>query len=125
MRLWAYGTSPHGLGLSSRRFWMLSPREYYVLQDVQQAPTERWAIGMAAYHNGTFVTDDVPWTADDFLGKGNRETRKWDRKRGDMAAQQQNSKLLSMVARPTRDDELDPEGLPVWARKDFGKRKKV
>ena len=33
--LWAYGTSPVGLGLSERRFWSLTRREYYALHRVK------------------------------------------------------------------------------------------
>jgi hypothetical protein len=36
LKLWAFGTAPDGLGLSSDAFWRLTPREYYALRAVHQ-----------------------------------------------------------------------------------------
>ena len=120
MRVWSYGVSPQGLGLLDEDFWELTPREYYALRDVQQTATRHWAISQAAFCNAHFVTDDVPFTADDFLGMSDRQAKLRDRMEGSLRAQSLNRQLAMM--KPTRAGDPEPPGLPVWARRDFGKK---
>ncbi len=100
---------------------MLSPREYYALQDVQQTGTRLWAIGLATMVNTQLGGDQVPFLAEDFLGTGNRKQREWDKQRSEMAAHRLNQQLAKI--KPLRKGDPEPEGLPVWARRDFGMSK--
>ena len=34
MKSWAFATSPHGLGLSSKQSWALTPREFAALREL-------------------------------------------------------------------------------------------
>lgn len=117
MRLWSYGTSPHGLGLTDREFWMLTPREYYALQDVQQADTRRWAITQALTVNMQLAPEAVPFTADDFLGRGDRQKRVLEKQESDWKVQQINRKLNALLPRALKPGEKEPDSLPMWARK--------
>jgi hypothetical protein len=108
------------LSLSDEDFWMLTPREYYALQDVQQTGTRLWAINLATLVNIQLSGDAEPFTADDFMGKGNRRQREMDKQRGQIAAAQLNRQLGMM--KPMKPGEAEPEDLPVWARKDFMKQ---
>lgn len=114
MRLWAYGTSPHGLDLSSEDFWLLSLKEFYALQDVQQHNTRMWAAQQALMVNMNLSADAEPFTANDFLGLGNRAKRVIDRQRSQAEATAANRKLRLM--KPRKKDEPEPEWLPDWAR---------
>ena len=114
MRLWAYGTSPQGLGLHPSDFWTLSIREFYALESVQQADARRWAISQVIYVNAHLASGEEPFLADDFLGTGNREKRYHDRMEGQRAAAKLNRKLLEI--RPVKPGEAEPEWLPAWAR---------
>ena len=117
-RLWAFGTSPHGLGLAEEDFWMLTPREYYALLDVQQANTKLWAISQAAFFNAHFVTDGVPWNADDFLGAGSRDKRMAEKAESDRVVGRLVNNMKRKV-RQTKPGDPEPADLPVWARRDF------
>ena len=114
MRLWSYGTSPHGLGLSAEVLWECTPREYYALRDIQQAPVERWAIQQALTVNMQLASGVEPFTAADFMGTGNREQRVAARQRGEVEVMKENRKISAI--RPIFADEDEPEDLPVWAR---------
>jgi hypothetical protein len=112
LRLWAYGTSPHGLGVDPRRFWSLTVREFHALQQVHKAALMRWAIERAQFMNANFVHgDDEKWTPEDFLGEGDRAKRQNERFMSQAAAQQANINLLKIRkgAPPTED-------VPIWAR---------
>jgi len=108
--LWAYGTSPHGLALSEADFWMLSQREYYVLQDVQQADARRWATALAVTVNMNLSKDAVAFTADDFLGLGDRAKRVQDKQVSDMKAGSLNRQLSKV--RVTRPASPNQKGSP-------------
>jgi hypothetical protein len=57
----------------------MTPREFQALRDVWQGGNDRSAYMnaqiVATLYNAHFVTEDVPWTPEDILGKGNREER--------------------------------------------------
>lgn len=114
MRLWAYGTSPHGLSLPASDFGTLSPREFYSLQDVQQAEARRWAISMALTCNMNLGRDEVPFIAEDFLGSGNREKRKADRDKSRREAAKINRHLEQTIKKGVTADALN---LPEWAKR--------
>ena len=95
---------------------MLSPREYYALRDVEQAEARRWATSQAINVNMNLSEGAEPFTADDFLGAGNRHQRQAERQRGQVEAARLRSKLT--VMRPLRPGEPEPEDIPDWARKE-------
>lgn len=71
----------------------------------------RWAIERAQFMNAHFVQgDDERWTAEDFLGEGNRQERTERRFMSTMAAQAANVALLKI-----QKDGPIPEDLPAWA----------
>ena len=109
--------SPHGLGLSRKAFWDLTPREYYALEDVQQAEAKRWAVQMATMVNMELVGGSVPFTPDDFLGRGDREKRVQEKQVADLLVQKVNRQLTMALPRAQRKGEPEPENLPLWARK--------
>lgn len=55
MALWAFGTSPHGLGIPEARFWYLSTLEYEALEMVwrnaRKAERYQWASTQALMYN--------------------------------------------------------------------------
>ncbi len=107
--MWAYGTSPHGLGLREPAFWLLSPREYYALREVEQARVRRWAEAMALRINLKLKEGAEPFTAEDFMGIGNREQRERERAMAQRRVAELNRKVLAMKP----GDK--PAGLPKWA----------
>lgn len=88
----------------------MTAAEINALTEIQQAPVKRWAIDLAAFYNGHFVTEGVPWVADDFLGRGNRAQRMMQRQRDnlDMAREQMRMARIVPGAPP-------PAGTPEWA----------
>lgn len=118
--MWAFGTSPHGLGLSSEKFWRLTMREYRALrrewQNARDHGSTIAAALLATMHNGFFKHDGVPWIAADFLGQGNREDRK-----ARATVERFNSQMQKIRAAQKQgimsqgDTEDDTEGLPAWA----------
>jgi hypothetical protein len=79
LRIWAFGTSRSGLGLDADTLWSLTPREYAALRDIWKEGLDReramHAEIIATMFNVGYLTDGVPWTAEDFLGKSTREDR--------------------------------------------------
>ena len=78
MDLWAFATSPHGLGLSEAAFWWLSPREYFALRKVWQSHRDL-TIGLyaqlqASLHN--LWSTGKRWKPEDFTGKP-RKPQTW------------------------------------------------
>jgi len=121
MRIWAYGTSPHGLGLDPVRFWHLSIREFIALKRIHREALLRWATERAMYANVNFVERDssgnpigVPFLAEDFLGEGNRQARLDERAMSQFSAAQVNAQLEKIKKGDT------PEGLPAWATGIYG-----
>lgn len=109
MRLWALGTSPYGLGLTSEAFWSLTWREFDALKEVYDAPIERWAVEVSMFANAHFRDGNAAaWEPDDFLGKGKRAARNIT-KALDMRAVARENQRLSL-RRPG-----DTAGLPEWA----------
>ena len=119
MNLWAYITAPRpdGLGVPDAEWDDITPREYYAMSDVQQSATRRWAVDTAAYHNANFVTDGVPWTAEDFMSGGNRAERQQEKQRSDVQTNMLTRQLNQVKKR--KPGEPIPDGLPIWARDDF------
>ena len=89
---------------------MLSPLEFYALEAVQQAGARRWAESQALQINMRLKEGAIPFTADDFLGKGDRIKRQSEHDEGQMRAALLNSQLGQM--RPG----VIPDQVPDWAR---------
>ena len=117
LRLWAFGTSPYGLGLRASDLWQLSPREFKALRDVHDAALTRWAIQQAMYANVHFrerdehgKAVDAAFIPEDFLGAGNRAQR---------TAQTQRDKyqVIMLNARLGKIVKGAPPGpnIPRWA----------
>lgn len=104
LRIWAFGTSPYGLGLVSEALWRLTPREFIALKRI-------WAEDRAVFANAHFVRKegDPPFTADDFLFAGVRDARRAEAMRDRMEIGRMNAQLSMM-----RPGEYD--GLPEWAK---------
>ena len=94
----------------------MTPREYYCLSDVQQTSTRLWAIAQASFHNASFTTDGVPYTAADFLGEVDRAQRVQEKQLSDYKVAQINRQLTMAIPRPLRKGEATPEGLPLWCQ---------
>ena len=71
MRLWAFGTSPYGLGLSSAALWSLTPREFEALREIWSSARRhldmRFAELQSTLHNAWFKRDDGPFGAEEFM----------------------------------------------------------
>lgn len=118
MKLWAYGTSPHGLGLPSDHFWTLTVREFQALKSVHRSELMRWAIEQASFHNLNFLARDSqgrpteePWKPEDFLGEGNRTLRNDEKQLSTIAAAQANTALMNL-----KPGEPPSDQVPDWAR---------
>lgn len=114
--------SPHGLGLTAKEFWNLTPREYYALSDIAESEARRWAIAQALKLNLNLGKGQVPFVADDFLGLRDREKLQQEKMLSDMRVARMNQKLAQMFQRPrggkgSRGPQAEPEGLPMWARR--------
>src|SRR5262249_8973576 len=111
LTLWAYATSPHGLGLTDSAFWALSYREFDALRTVARQPIERWAMEQAMFANAHFRgKDDPPWVAADFLEPNHREKTKAEATASKLAVLRANRILNQMKPGDKVDD------LPPWAR---------
>lgn len=60
-----------------------------------------------------------PFTAEDFMGLGNRELRERERQKGVVRAAELSRKLAFI--KPLKENDPEPDNLPAWARKDYGK----
>ena len=106
--------------MSAEDLWNLTPREFWYLWRVWKDDIEReehrHAEMMALLLNAHFVNEDIPWTAEDLMGHGNREKRKaqalhdkveTQRRMAQSYVQAQKDKLAAQ-----RGEK--PEGLPAW-----------
>jgi len=110
--MWAFATSPHGLGLSSESFWCLRTTEYQALRRAYEAPLKRWAFEQATFHNANFETKGAPWVPDDFLGQGNRQERI-----AQAARDKAETDLLNFEL--GRIQQGKTTSVPFWALKDW------
>lgn len=111
LRLWAFATSPHGLGLSSSELWRSTPREIHALRKVYDSALYRWAIERAMYANVHFrKPEEAAFIPEDFLGRSDRTVRSAQQFKEKLAVQRANQALQAI--RPG----VVPEGLPDWAR---------
>lgn len=108
MKLWAFGTSRDGLGLSEDVLWSLTPREMAELRQVWLDGIERQnylhASIQATLYNAHFDHQGTPWTPEDLLGRGNRAERQ--------------AKALAdkwMASRPDKQLTGSTDDLPDWA----------
>lgn len=105
MQLWAFGTSPYGLGLAEVAFWGLTHAQFYALRN-QWKISREFHLTMfcqirADIHNGWMPREGRAWTAqdmgapageqDDPRGKQTNEEKKkmlkrHFRKKGDKSA---------------------------------------
>ena len=114
LKLWAFCTSPHGLGLSSIQFWCSTSPEIKALQQqwerVQEQPVKLYADLKAVLYNAHFKSDGVPWIASDFLGITDRDKRKTEKMESERTAIVANTNLMKIKkgAPPTAD-------VPAWA----------
>ena len=83
---------------------------------------QRWAITQAMFANVNFLERDSsgravgePFTADDFMGRGNREVRTMEKKLGSAQAQLINAQL----ARIQPGQPVDESILPDWAKGEY------
>ncbi len=106
MELWAFGTSPYGLGLAPEAFWCLTQWEY----DALRLP---WAHEQARFANAHFNADGTPWIADDFMGWSTREQRHQQVLRDKAAVIAERRRLSQMRKGEIYDD------IPDWA---FGRK---
>jgi hypothetical protein len=74
LEVWAFGTSPHGLGLAAEALWQLTPREYGALKAVWEASRKylnlRFAELQCVLHNAWFRSKDEhpqAYTVEQFL----------------------------------------------------------
>ncbi len=79
------------------------------MRTVEQARVRRWAEAMALRINLKLREGAEPFTADDFMGIGNREERERDREISRRRVAELNRKVLAM--KPGEK----PPGLPKWA----------
>jgi len=115
IRLWAFATSPHGLGMTTEAFWELDAVQFAAHAEVHRNKQQQWGIEMAAFYNGHFQTDNVPWTAEDFVGGGNRSAR-----RAQMLLDKQDfMRLQAELGRMKPGDKWD-DSLPEWCKPDYG-----
>ncbi len=82
METWAFGTSPHGLGLPEKRLWSLTPRQHKALCKVWRMNREFDSMAIAALradiHNSSEMLqrqDKRRWTPQDFGAPGDGKTQ--------------------------------------------------
>lgn len=84
--------------------------EFSALRRVFDSKIRRWAIEQATLHNAHFQTDGIPWTADDFLGRSDREARKAQKAKDDIDVMRERMRLAAM-----RPNAPPPADCPEWA----------
>lgn len=106
--------SPYGLGISTEQFWQLSRLEFQALRKqwerVRDDSRFMWASLQASLYNGPLDVEGMLYTADDVLGKSDRQKRKQETQQSQMAAAQANAALARMKPGEVPDD------LPSWAK---------
>ena len=111
LKLWAFCTSPHGLGLTEELFWGMSYTEINAHQAVYEQQTlTRWAVSCADFRNANRAADAPAWTPDDFLGRGDYAARKRQATRDKIDVGMLNAKLGAM-----RKGDAPPSTVPEWA----------
>lgn len=90
----------------------MSFREFHALQTLYHGKLERWAIERAQFANAHFANDRVPFLPEDFLGGGNREQRKLQSAKSQLAAAKENLRLNRI-----KKGDPPPDNLPSWARR--------
>ena len=109
---WAFGTSPHGLGLTEEYLWSLTPREYAELRKVWQSGRDHSArlvaVIQATLHNAHWPSE-IPFQAEDFTGTGDRAARVKQAAKEKYELMRVNQRLARM-----KPNEKTP-GLPEWA----------
>lgn len=112
MRLWAFGVSPHGLGIPESRLWHLTMREYHALADVYKNQTIfRWAFQQSMYANAHRDPKTAPdaWLPEDFMPGSDRQARIAVAQKERLEAQLANAALMKMKPGQAVD------GIPEWA----------
>ncbi len=99
--------------MPEQRSWELTPREYKALCDVYDSDMQRWALSQAMFANAHFKKlEDEAFTADDFLGRGNRHERSVKAQEDKRAVAFANAQLARIQANTPIDEDL----IPDWAR---------
>jgi 2-hydroxychromene-2-carboxylate isomerase len=89
----------------------MTPREVKAHEEIYVQTLRRWALERAMFANAHFVgKEEVAYTADDFLGLGDREKRQQEQQRSLMMAATANANLMAMKRGDVPDD------LPDWAK---------
>lgn len=89
----------------------MTPREFSARQKVHEQFITRWAIERAWFANAHFVGKGVaPYTADDFLGRGNRAERQHE-----MTKDEKLVKAAQMQLDLQRKLGAKPQNIPDWA----------
>ena len=114
LELWAYGTSPYGLGLTEAAFWGLGFREFDALRKQHRKHLERWALEQAMTANIWRKPDTPPFAPSDFLDAGarDRNVAEFAQREADIAA------ANAALARITAGAEPGPT-IPDWAIGDY------
>jgi hypothetical protein len=101
LRIWAFGTSKDGLGLTAEAVWHLTPREFAALRKVWTEQIERTeylhARMIAVLYNVNCDVNGVPFTAEDILGKGDREKRLAEKKQQDINDRMAHMRMMQMT----------------------------
>lgn len=96
------------MGLPAEAFWRLTNREFHALQRVQERDDERWAVERAQFANVYRGQDEVAFTPEDFLGRGDRAGRIREKRQSDIEVARINGRLAML--KPG-----DTSGMPAWA----------
>ena len=111
LKLWAFATSPHGLGLTPVAFWASTRVELDALIEVYEVKRREWALTQALQANiHCRKKDDPPFTAEDFLGRADREKRVAESLRSRTAAM-----AATMALRKIKPGAPPTEDVPAWA----------
>lgn len=110
--LFAFATSPNGLGLDRETFISLSWKEL-------EAHKKLWAEQRAMFFNANFSTDGIPFLTEDFLGTGNREARKQEEAISKLITERANRELQRM--KPGDEDGVPLAFIPMNKRKSHAK----
>lgn len=96
------------MGLPSASFWRLTNREFHALHRVQERDEERWAVARAQFANVYRGQDEVAFTPEDFLGRGDRAGRIREKRTSDIEVARISGRLAML--KPG-----DTSNMPAWA----------